>query len=370
MNGNLSEHQFDQGQDDDEWEHGEHLFDPKPFDTNKHPGDSPFDEWSQLPGMVYHSTFLPEHAVRNNPLLHAGTQRSAEELLHGRANYRFGGMRSDQISRVDSSMLSNPHKLPMTGNQVVEALSLAFPESNRLSKVVESVNELGTYSEKDELRRDILTSSGRLDRGRIMARKLVGGVYPSWVSDSYANSVDSIIRSERDPEGGDTGSVQSSTSDRGRQEVLDSAEGQKVLDAVRGGTTLAYKNRHEDRGSISYVIPDWTNNTRGYWDDVIDSPNQSEWNKDMARRQKELGNEPEVAFSRRDMGVHPGTRPDMRNYHMVGHQGVLFTGGAGGWTEHPEGTFLMASADTTGGRHFYAYDPEQRKEPEPRRDPY
>lgn len=328
----------DQFGHDEEWPHGPHLFDPKPYLREPHPGDLSYERWLKRPDVMFHATFRSDESLRNAPTLHTGTQLAAQEILNESAH--------------NVGALPNTDSNPTTPGNLhsLSGIMMGREEQARRSMRV------GTTIRSTMSQPDV---QSRIGRGRIIARRYDStGEYPETLTDETANHMDYVYRESigEDVTGSVAASFTPPRDDDGEYDWSD-WEDHPAIDALWEGKRLPYKNTFEDSGSTSYVVPKWTETTKGYWDDVEDSPNTTSAQKDMARIMRAEG-ETTVPFT---------SRPKTSN------QGAMFTpksfsaerGGVQSWETHRFGTFRV-DPEPVEARYYSRPNPEWNPHDDPK----
>jgi hypothetical protein len=284
---------------------------------------------------MFHGTFRSDESLRDAPTIHAGSHEAAEYRLNHVS--RSMGVRPD----VESTPTTPGHLSNLSTQMMgVEERTRKFMGRRATSREVMS-------------QPDILS---RIGKGRIIPRRYdrVGNdEYPGVLRDPHANHMDAVYLQSLGKDV--SGSVSDSYSEPESDEEYDWSdyEDDPAIDALWAGKRLPYKNTIEGSGDDSYVVPKWPETTKGYWDDVEDSPNTTAAQKEMARIMR-AGGETTVPF---------------KADHAPSDQGALFTSSGSTlfgervdkWTTHPEGIFGRENHDVEA-THFSRPDPEWEAE--------
>jgi hypothetical protein len=252
------------------------LFTP-PAPPMRHVGDLTPEEWSDMPGRVFHGTFRGTD-FQNAPSFHAGDRSAAINRLGAVGN----NLALSDYSRIRYYQGSGRNFIPGTHRGHVFAYRMGKDQP---------VHEVEGTPEKVDPEYGVISGSASPD-----ANANAADVY-HWVRQGHGRDTipSSLLES----------SYSDAPGSRMISPVIDEVEGAppnirtmtpqglRASRALRKGSVLQYENSIE--GGTSAIIPKGAS-LRTWEDDVLDSPNRSRMEKDFAQQRKDSGKAGMVSF--------------------------------------------------------------------------
>lgn len=294
------------------------LFDPGPA-REQHPGDLSYEEWSERPDIIHHSTFTRDWTPDDSSVSHYGTRAAAEDNANRSWNdlsiVSSGGIPHGRPGGVDPHAVGDDidvaedmgGEFALYEDDVAATTGPGQIHSRRIesSGIAASLTpkRFGTHAADMRMTDAAANMADNANAFTSGSRQFDEDLFtPDGQASQYERDTGvSMFDAVRYAEDGDVEPIRSARQGASVMRGIDNIMDHDV--------PLAYENEVEDQGSTSYVAP--RGSVRSWEEDVAASPNVSEEMKGLVAAHADKNGPRTTPFdnrtTRKSMGQSPAT---------------------------------------------------------------